>query len=60
MSRNQLLETYKNERQATEIYSRVMGYYTCRNRYNDSKKQEAKDRTYFEVELACPKCAACA
>ena len=56
MSSNELLNVYKEERQPTEIYSRVMGYYTCRSRYNDSKKEEAKDRTYFEVNLGCSKC----
>ena len=57
MSRNELLNVYKAERQPTEIYSRVMGYYTCRSRYNDSKKMEARDRTYFDVNIGCPKCA---
>ena len=56
MSRNELLERYKNERQATEIYSRVMGYYSPRSRFNDAKVEEAKDRTYFDVERSCSTC----
>lgn len=57
MSRNELLNEYKGERQPTEIYSRVMGYYSPRSRYNDAKVQEAEDRTYFGVNLGCPHCA---
>lgn len=60
MSRNEFLTEYKGERQPTEIYSRVMGYYTCRTRYNDSKVQEAQDRTYFDVKIGCPHCSQCA
>lgn len=47
MSKNDLLNKYKNERQETMIYSRVMGYYSPRCRYNAGKKQEAADRVYF-------------
>ena len=56
MSSNELLNVYKDERQPTEIYSRVMGYYSPRSRFNDAKVEEAKDRTYFDVNLGRPKC----
>ena len=57
MSKNELLAKYNGERQKTLIYSRVMGYLTCRDRYNDSKKQEAADRVYFEEGVCCAHCA---
>ena len=53
MSSMQLLKKYEGERQRTLVYSRVMGYLTCRDRYNDSKKQEAQDRTYFSEPCGC-------
>lgn len=56
MSKSELLDLYSGERQKTLIYSRVMGYLTCRDRYNDSKKQEAADRVYFDEGLSCSHC----
>lgn len=56
MSKNEFLEKHKSERQLTSIYSRVMGYLSPRERYNDSKKQEAEDRTYFDEKIFCDHC----
>lgn len=56
MSKNELLNKYREQRQKTLIFSRVMGYLTCRERYNDSKKQEAADRVYFEESVCAPHC----
>lgn len=56
MSKNDLLAKYFSLRQPTLVFSRVMGYLTCRERYNDSKKQEAADRVYFEEGICCSHC----
>lgn len=36
-----------HERQLTEIWSRVIGYYQVRKNYNVGKKSEAADRVFF-------------
>lgn len=56
MSKRDLLNKYAELRQPTLIFSRVMGYLTCRDRYNDSKKQEAAERVYFEEGICCSHC----
>lgn len=56
MSSIEFLEKNKDKRQRTSIYSRVMGYLSPRERYNDSKKQEAEDRTYFDEAIFCAHC----
>lgn len=47
MSKNELLNKLSAQRTETLLYSRVMGYYSPRARYNDAKKQEAEDRVMF-------------
>lgn len=54
MSKNELLNKYKNERQETLIFTRVMGYYSCKQRFNEGKKQEFNDRIAFNVNNCCP------
>lgn len=47
MSKNELLDKYKCERQKCENYTRCMGYIRNLNSFNDAKRSEAKERTYF-------------
>ena len=43
----------KLERQRCEVYSRVVGYLSPTNRWNNGKKAEFSDRKTFNV--GCPK-----
>lgn len=36
-----------HERQLTEVWSRVMGYYQVRENFNPGKKSEFADRKFF-------------
>lgn len=49
MTKEELLNSLIAERTETLLYSRVMGYYSPRMRFNDAKQQEAKDRVMFVV-----------
>lgn len=40
------------ERQRTEIFSRVVGYYRPVSNWNESKQEEYADRKEFNVEEA--------
>lgn len=48
MSKNELLEMYKNERSQCECWTRVMGYLRNRNSFNDGKQSEWKQRVWFK------------
>lgn len=56
MSKNELLNKLSAERTETLLYSRVMGYYSPRNRFNDAKKQEAEDRVMFSTAASGCNC----
>lgn len=45
----ELLEQHQSERNETEIWSRVMGYYRPRSQYNKGKTQESIDRKCFDA-----------
>jgi anaerobic ribonucleoside-triphosphate reductase len=55
MSRNELLNKYRNERTVCESYSRVMGYIRNKNSFNTGKQSEAAERVYFTESCACGK-----
>jgi len=43
-----------SERTRCEVWSRVMGYFRPTDSYNIGKKQEFKDRQYFNAEVRPP------
>lgn len=45
----QKIELKDEERQPCEIWTRVMGYFSEKSRYNRGKLQEFKDRKYFSL-----------
>ncbi len=50
MTPNTLPNTKKQERQRCEVYSRVVGYMSPVNRWNDGKKAEYDDRKTFKIK----------
>lgn len=46
-----VLAEHKDERNETEIWSRVMGYYRPRSQYNKGKTQESIDRKCFDANI---------
>lgn len=54
MSKNELLEKFKDERTKCIVYTRVMGYHRPVESFNVGKTGEHKERTQF-VENCCHK-----
>lgn len=52
MTDKEILEANLKERQPTECWARVMGYYQSVENYNRGKKQEFNERTWFTEEQA--------
>lgn len=53
MSKSELLEKYKNERQKCEVWTRVMGYCRNFNSFNKGKQSEYKERLFFTEQASC-------
>ena len=51
------MDIKEEDRTKCEVYSRVMGYIRPKNSYNKGKEQEAKDRTYFNVDQSSVECS---
>jgi len=47
MTRPEILEEFKDQRQRCEIWSRVMGYHRPVHTWNPGKQQEQADREHF-------------
>ncbi len=52
MSKNQEVILKDKERQPCEIWTRVMGYYRPLSMFNDGKKTEFFERTYYSENKA--------
>lgn len=48
--KNELLETYKKERQKCQTWTRVMGYYRNTDSFNVGKVSEFKERVFYKVK----------
>lgn len=53
MTDKEILENNKEERQACEVWTRVMGYFRPFSGFNKGKQSEFKERVYFTEENAC-------
>lgn len=53
MSKNEVLEMYKAERQKCLIVTRVMGYLRPTESFNTGKQGEYKERKFFTAEKTC-------
>lgn len=52
-SKQAILEEHASERNECQKWTRVMGYYRPMSSYNTGKKQESKERVYFETKPCC-------
>lgn len=60
MTDKEILEKYKDERQAVECWTRVMGYFRPVSGYNKGKQSEFKERKWFIEQHTCPCSESCA
>lgn len=53
MTDQEILDTYKSERQPVECWTRVMGYFRPVSQFNVGKKSEFAERQWFLESNAC-------
>lgn len=47
MTDEEILESFKDQRQPVECWCRCMGYYAVKSQYNKGKKSEFNERKWF-------------
>lgn len=50
MTEEELLQKYESQRQACEVWTRVMGYFRPFSGFNIGKQSEFKERKWFKKE----------
>jgi anaerobic ribonucleoside-triphosphate reductase len=49
-SKSQFLNEHKNDRQKTQVWTRVMGYMRNVSSFNSGKQSEFKERIFYDVK----------